>query len=171
MCVLDDESKALSTMPSTQSVFHQGSLHYNSAFRCYQYLLTSFAGLPSTAGQMEYNCFILFIYPLIIDWVYTDAKSLQSCPTLCDPMNFATPPGSSVHEILQARMLEWVAIPSSRGASWPRDWTHISYVSCIGRLVLYHYCHLGSPITAPLTGLSVSNIWKKKGTMCPYRSK
>ena len=41
------------------------------------------------------------------------AKSLQSCPSLCDPINYS-PPGSSVHGILQARMLEWVAIPFSR---------------------------------------------------------
>ena len=65
------------------------------------------------------------------------AKSLQSCPTLCDPMD-CSPPGSSVHGILQARILEWVAMPSSRGSSQPRDWTGISYVSCIGRRVLYH---------------------------------
>ena len=56
---------------------------------------------------------------------------------------FATPmdctlPGSSVHEISQARILEWVAMPSSRGSSQPRDRTHVSYVSCIGRWVLYH---------------------------------
>ena len=99
-------------MPSTQSVFHQGSLHYNSACRCYQYLLTSFAGLPSTAGQMEYNCFILFIYPLIIDWVYTDAKSLQSCPTLCDPTRLLCPwdsPGKNAgvgcHTLLEGSFL------------------------------------------------------------------
>ena len=42
------------------------------------------------------------------------AKSLQLCPTLCDPMD-SSPPGSSVHSILQARLLEWVAMPSSRG--------------------------------------------------------
>ena len=42
------------------------------------------------------------------------AKSLQSCPTLCDPMD-CSPPGSSAHGILQARILEWVAMPSSRG--------------------------------------------------------
>ena len=36
------------------------------------------------------------------------------------------------------RILEWVSMPSSRGSSWPRDWSHISYVSCIGRHVLYH---------------------------------
>ena len=65
------------------------------------------------------------------------AKSLQLCLTLCDPMDH-NPPGSPVHGILQARILEWVAKPSSRGASWLRDWTHISYVSCIGRGVLYH---------------------------------
>ena len=49
---------------------------------------------------------------------------------LCDPMD-CSPPGSSVHGILQARILEWVAIPSSRGSSWPRDQTHISWLSCI----------------------------------------
>ena len=43
------------------------------------------------------------------------AKSLQSCPTLCDPVD-CNPPGSSVHGILQARMLEWVGVPSSRGS-------------------------------------------------------
>ena len=47
-------------------------------------------------------------------------------------------PGSSVHGILQARMLEWVAIPFSRGSSPPRDQTHLSDVSCISRRVLYH---------------------------------
>ena len=64
------------------------------------------------------------------------AKSLQSCPTFCNPMD-CSPPGSFVHWILQARILEWVVMPSSRGSSQPRDRTHISYVSCIGR-VLYH---------------------------------
>ena len=61
----------------------------------------------------------------------------QSCLTLCDPVD-CSPPGSSVHGILQARILEWVAMPSSRGSSRPRDRTHISYVSCIGGQVLYH---------------------------------
>ena len=48
------------------------------------------------------------------------------------------PPGSSVRGILQARIPEWVAVPSSRGSSQPRNRTHVSYVSCVGRLVLYH---------------------------------
>ena len=53
------------------------------------------------------------------------AKSLQLCPTLRNPMN-CSPPGSYVYGILQARILEWVAIPSSRGSSWPRDRTLVS---------------------------------------------
>ena len=67
----------------------------------------------------------------------TRAKSLQSCLTLCHPMDH-NPPGCSVHGILQARILEWVAMPSSRRSSRSRDWTRVSYVSCIGRQVLYH---------------------------------
>ena len=63
------------------------------------------------------------------------AKSLQSCPTLCNPMD-CSPLGSSVHGILQARILEWVAISFSRGSSWSRDQTCIS---CIDRWVLYHW--------------------------------
>ena len=57
-----------------------------------------------------------------------------------------SPPGSSVHGILQARILEWVAMPSSRGSSRLRNWTHISDVSCIGGKILYQQHHLGSPI-------------------------
>ena len=52
---------------------------------------------------------------------------------------------SSVHGILQARILEWVAIPFSWGSSLPRDQTRDSYVSWTGRWVLYYYCHWGSP--------------------------
>ena len=70
-------------------------------------------------------------------------KVSQSYLTLCDPKD-CSPPGSSVHGIFQARRLECVAISSSRGSSWPRDRTSISWVSCIGRWVLYHQGHLGS---------------------------
>ena len=70
-------------------------------------------------------------------------KVTPLCPTLCDPMD-CNPPGSSVHGILQSRILESVDIPFSRGSSWPRDWTRVSCVSFIGRRVLYYWCHLGS---------------------------
>ena len=58
------------------------------------------------------------------------AKSLQSWLTLCDPMDYSLPV-SSVLGILQARILEWVAMPFSRGSSWPRVQTHVSWGSYI----------------------------------------
>ena len=54
----------------------------------------------------------------------------QLCPTLCDPMDYSLP-GSSVHGILKARILEWVAIPFSRGSSRPRDQTPV-FCTAIG---------------------------------------
>ena len=57
-------------------------------------------------------------------------KSLQLCPALCNPMDYSSP-DSSVQGILQARIQKWVAMPSSRGSSQPRDRTHVSYVTCI----------------------------------------
>ena len=63
------------------------------------------------------------------------AKLLQSYPTLCNPMD-CSPSGSSVHGILQARILRWVAISSSRASSQPKDQTHIPSVSCTGRQVV-----------------------------------
>ena len=75
----------------------------------------------------------------VLEWgaiAWVPAKLLQSCPTLCDPVD-CSPRGSSVHRILQARILEWVATPFSRGSSRPRDGTRISYISYIGRQVLY----------------------------------
>ena len=58
------------------------------------------------------------------------AHSLHSCPTLCNPMD-CSPPGSSDHGILQARILDSVVMPSSWGYSQPRYWTRVSCVSCI----------------------------------------
>ena len=68
----------------------------------------------------------------------THAKSLQFCLIFCHSTD-CSPQGSSVHEILQARILEWVAMPSSRRSSQPRDQTQVSYISCTGRQVLYHW--------------------------------
>ena len=85
----------------------------------------------------QFESFILHCY----------VKSLQLCPTLCDPMDYSLP-GSSVCGIFQERILEyWTAISSSRGSSRPRDQTRVSYVSCIGRQTLYHQHHLGSPFS------------------------
>ena len=73
----------------------------------------------------------------------------QSCLNLCYIMSCSLS-GSSVLGIFQARLLEWVAMSSSRGSSQPRDETcvlcFLHCVSCIGRWILYHHCHLGNPI-------------------------
>ena len=53
----------------------------------------------------------------------------QSCPTLCNPMDYSLPGMEfSVHRILQARILEWIAIPFSRGSSQPRDQIQVFYI-------------------------------------------
>ena len=67
---------------------------------------------------MKNKCYIMCMH----------AKLLKSSPTLCNPIDCSSP-GSSVHGILQARILEWVAMPFSRGSSQPRDQTRISYIS------------------------------------------
>ena len=59
-----------------------------------------------------------------------ESEVSQSCPALCYPLD-CSPPGSSIHGIFQARVLEWVAISFSRGSSRPRDWTQVSGI--VGR--------------------------------------
>ena len=56
-----------------------------------------------------------------------------------------SPPGFSVHGILQTRTLGWVAISSFKGSSWPRDLIHVSCNSCINRQVLYHWATWEAP--------------------------
>ena len=90
----------------------------------------------------------------------TACKSLQSCLTLCDLMECSLP-STPLHGILQARILKWIAMPSSRGSSQPKDQTRISYVSCIGRWVLYHQCHLGSPVV-----LTQNKVGDVSGILC-----
>ena len=64
----------------------------------------------------------------LFDQSESESEVAQSCPTLCDPMD-CSPPGSFVHGILQARILEWVAISFSRGSSQPRDQTRVSHIA------------------------------------------
>ena len=68
---------------------------------------------------------MLFWYTYVLCCVYL----IQSCPTLCNPMD-CRPPGSSVHGLLQPRVLEWVDISSSKGSSRPWDRTSVSCISC-----------------------------------------
>ena len=70
----------------------------------------------------------------VLKWIPVVCLVTQSCLIPWNPMD-CSPPGSSVYGILQARILEWVAMLSSRGSSWTRDQTHFS---CICRWILYH---------------------------------
>ena len=74
----------------------------------------------------NYDNIMHFIKPHSFDLVCVLVA--QSCLTLWDPMD-CNPPGFSVHEILQARILEWVALSVSRGSSWPRDPTWGSHIA------------------------------------------
>ena len=62
-------------------------------------------------------------------YIYTQSRLTLSL-TLCDSMD-CNPPGFSVHEVFQARILEWIAISSSRGSFWSRDWAYVSWVSSL----------------------------------------
>ena len=84
------------------------------------------------------------------------AKSLQSCPTLSDPMD-CIPPGSSVHEILQVGILEWVAMPSSRGSSQPRDRTQVSSIAGSSVQSLSCVRIFAAPWTRGMPGLPVNH--------------
>ena len=88
------------------------SLDYNKVIRLWPRSLVSSVSIGERITPI-----CMCVYVLVIQWY----------PTLCNPMDCRLP-GSSVHEILQARILEWVIISSSRGSSWPRDQT---LVSCI----------------------------------------
>ena len=75
----------------------------------------------------------------------------QSCLALCESMNHS-PPASSVHGILQARILEWVAFPLSRGSSQPRDWILVSGIAGI----LYYLSQQGSPSLSKFSSVTQS---------------
>ena len=93
----------------------------------------------------------------------------QLCPTLCDLMD-GSPPGSSVHIIFQARLLEWVAISYSRGSSWPRDRIWVAYISCTDIENLYYCATLGS-FNLCYIELSYSSVFNKhmsKFHVCHY---
>ena len=96
---------------------------------------------PSTHTRLNHLAIQKILHNIINKILH--AKSLQSCLTLCDPRD-CNPPGSSVHEIIQARILEWIVISSSGGSSRPRDQTLISCVSCVLYLDSLPLSYLGS---------------------------
>ena len=76
----------------------------------------------ATAAKLLQSC-----PTLVVSKVESESEVAQSCPTLCDPMDCSLP-GSPVHGIFQARVLEWIAISFSRGSSQPKDRTQVSRI-------------------------------------------
>ena len=111
--------------------------------------LKAFCPQASSAIAMVHLGYIITVIDIhhISPTRWCDTRGSHFSPVRLLVTLWMTPPGSA-HGILQARILEWVAMPSSRGSSQPRDWTHIFYVSGIDRWVLYHQCHLRSPLRA-----------------------
>ena len=97
------------------------------------------------------------------EFISSFMKHVQSHLTLCNPMD-CSPPGSSIHSISQARLLKWVAISFSRGSFRPRDWTHGSCISCIGRGILYHWATWEGLVPKPIRFLVV-NLTKHVGDL------
>ena len=102
---------------------------------------------------------------------HTAQVVIQPCPTLCDPVDCSSP-GSSAHEILQARILERVAIPFSRRSSWPRNRTQVSCIS--GRFFIYYdsstlFQNLGGCFPFPASKLIKSRIKRNARTRHPVR--
>ena len=86
---------------------------------------------------------------------------IKSCPTVWDPLDCSTP-SSSVHGIFQSRILEWVAISYTRGFSWPRDQTHVSWI-------LLLLSHQGSPLfPSPVPFFILSFAGKTLPTILPW---
>ena len=102
--------------------------------------LFSFAFCSSSFHSYLYGlfgkpfCLFVFLFlgdgldPSLLYNVMKESEVTQSCPTLCNPMD-CSPPGSSVHGIVQARVLEWIASSFSRGSSRPRDRTQVSCIA------------------------------------------
>ena len=92
-------------------------------------------------------------YKSLCECVCVCAKLLQSCPIVCNPMD-CSPPGSSGHGILQARILKWAAKPFSRGSSRHRDQTQVSYITgsnlCLSCLL--HWQADSLPLASPRMG-------------------
>ena len=107
----------------------------------YYFSLEYYASFPFPLFQENFLLVHISIFFGSFTWC---AKLLQWCLSLCNPMD-CSPPGPSVHGILQAIILEWVAMPSSRGSFQPRDQTRISCGSCIAGRSLPQ-SHRGSKI-------------------------
>ena len=101
-----------------------------------------------------------FLTPCCCCWLV-----IQFCLHLCNSMDYSLP-DSSVHRILQARILEWVAISFSRGSSWLKDWT---LVSCIGRQIPHYWAIWEALPLIPLISRTIHMPWPLTSLLVPKR--
>ena len=140
---------------------------------CYNSLLLSSSSCTSLYFYTHLPVFSLSVISALSLYLYLNSPSLyayaklfQSCLTLCDffycmyvhtvCMDYSLP-GSSVHEILQARILEWFTMPSSRGSSWPGG-----IKPCL--LCLLHWQTGSSPLSPPGKPIQMNNSWTETTT-------
>ena len=113
-------------------------------------------------------CHLLWFYPSVSISVFL---VIQLCLTLCDPMDCSLP-GSSLHGIFQGRILEWVAMPSSRESSQPRNRTQVSILFFFNLIlffnfkILYCFCHISKLIIHRYTQVSILYCLSHQGS--PY---
>ena len=93
---------------------------------------------------IKYNVCSMLLPFLILLLLESESEVAQLCPTLWDPVDCSLP-GSSIHGISQARILEWVAISFSGGSCWPREWIRVSCIAgrhfTVWATRSYHYYH------------------------------
>ena len=140
LCPWDSIAKS-----STRVSFHALPQGINSGLLNYRQIIYHWA---TSEGLIHRQCYWIknpwsTCWAQLLDsfWGCCSSCSVAKlCPTFCDYMDYSLP-GSSVHGISQARILEWVAISFSKRSSLPRDWTPISW---IGSWILYHWATSGA---------------------------
>ena len=113
--------------------FQMGYTTFSVSNKCKRYICMSlyykgFIVKKKRSIKVNKNKYTLGWIDCLKEKIHVKVLVTQSCLTLCKTMD-CSPPGSSVHEILQARILEWIAIPLSRESSWLRDRTWVSHIA------------------------------------------
>ena len=122
-------------------MFCKNHMHYKPSFQIFCIWFINFVLINLLVAYMvdSQGSEVAFFCPIRLSpkHALSGKKDMPDCVVviqspsrvwLCDPMDCSLP-GSSVHGILQARVLEWVTIPFSRGSSWPRDWIQVSCIA------------------------------------------
>ena len=144
----------------TWSIFTHVHFSYWDFFRASKWELTHLKGQGNSntvCSYLEWHCLLIQTnVPELGKSGMCVCVCAQSCPTPLDPTD-CSPPGSSVHGILLARILKWVAISYSRGSSQPKDQTRVSGISWVGKWVLYHCITWGALVSRDM----VSKLWSQ----------